>query len=140
VNQESFEILSAFVDGEPVDPGALTDALMAPGGREALVDFARLRADIGADDSRPSPGFYREIERRLGVKRLQAWTSWPVLRRAAAVVVLGLAGLGINDLVTRLRDGRSDEPPRATRVLRFTPGVDWKEEIPAATQRRSLAP
>jgi hypothetical protein len=138
VNQESFEILSAFVDGEPVDPGALTDALMAPGGREALVAFARLRADIGADDSRPSTRFYREMQRRLGGKRWRGWTSWHALRRAAALVVLGLAGLGVNDLVTRLRDSRSDEPPRATRVLRFTPGVDWKEDVPAATQRPSL--
>lgn len=138
MKDESFEILSAFVDGEPVDPGALTEALLSPGGREALVDFARLRSAVGADDSRPSAGFYREMERQLG-GRLPSWTSWHVLRRAAAVVVLGLAGLGINDLVTRLLDGRSDEPPRATRVLRFTPGVDWKEEIPATAQRPSVA-
>jgi hypothetical protein len=49
-----------------------------------------------------------------------------VLRRVAAVVVFLLATAGLADLGWRLRGEKpAEQPPRATRVLRFEPGVDW---------------
>jgi hypothetical protein len=48
------------------------------------------------------------------------------LQGVAAAVVLTLAVVGAMSLPERFAAGR-DEPPRATRVLRFTPGVDWHE-------------
>jgi hypothetical protein len=62
---------------------------------------------------------------RIGPRR-QSLAS--ASRRLAAAVVLGLAGLGVADLVARWRGRPGDEPPRATRELRFTPGVDWHSE------------
>ena len=47
------ETLSAFCDGEPVDPDRLAAALADAPSREALVDFARLRAAVAS--SRPLP-------------------------------------------------------------------------------------
>ena len=40
------EVLSAFVDGERVEPAELASALGEPGAREALIDFVRLRAAL----------------------------------------------------------------------------------------------
>src|SRR5262249_26090184 len=52
MKEESFEVLSTFIDGETVDPGRLERALAQPGALEALVEFARLRAGIASDTSR----------------------------------------------------------------------------------------
>ena len=127
MNQDSRVVLSSFMDGEPVDADVLAAALQAPGAREALVDFARLRAELADDDSRPSPDFHRAMNGILGRRTLPAW---PALRRVAAVVVLALAAVGAISLGTRFRGHAADEPPRATRVIQFTPGVDWHEGDP----------
>ena len=50
MNQDSRAVLSSFMDGEPVDADVLAAALQAPGAPEALVDFARLRAELADDD------------------------------------------------------------------------------------------
>lgn len=127
MSQDSLEFISALLDGEPVAPEALAAALLAPGAREALVDFAALRAGLAGDDSRPSAPFYRAMDRILGGR---ARPVWRLLRRVAAVVVLALAAVGAISLGTRFRGNSADEPPRATRVIQFTPGVDWHEGVP----------
>jgi hypothetical protein len=130
MSPDPLEILSALLDGEPVAPDVLAAALLAPGAREALVDFAGVRAQIAADDSRPSPAFYRVMERLAGDRRRGAYTPWTILRAAAAVVVLALAAVGAMSLGTGFRGNAPDEPPHATRVIQFTPGVDWYEGAP----------
>jgi hypothetical protein len=127
VSQDSLEVISALLDGEQVAPDVLAAALLAPGAREALVDIAGIRAHIAADDSRPSPAFYRAMDRLIGDPRRGVRTPWAILRAAAAVVVLALAAVGAISLGTRFRGNTADEPPRATRVIQFTPGVDWHE-------------
>jgi hypothetical protein len=127
MSQDPVKVLSAFMDGEPVAPDALAAALLAPGAREALLDFAALRAGLAADDSRPSPAFHRAMNGILGRR---AQPVWRVMRRAAAVVVLALAALGAISLGTRFHGNPAEEPPRATRVIQFTPGVDWHEGEP----------
>jgi hypothetical protein len=127
VSQDSLEVISAFMDGEPVAPDALAAALLVPGAREALLDFAALRAGLAADDSRPSPAFHRAMDRLVGDRRRGVRTPWAILRAVAAVVVLALAAVGAISLGTRFRGNTADEPPRATRVIQFTPGVDWHE-------------
>ena len=130
MSPDPLEILSALMDGEAVAPDVLAAALLAPGAREALVDFAALRAELGADDSRPSPALHRAMGNVLGRRRGHSRPVWRLLQSAAAVVVLALAALGAVSLRTRF-DGRGlDEPPRATRVIQFTPGVDWHEGEP----------
>jgi hypothetical protein len=127
MSPDPMEALSAFMDGEPVAPDELAAALLVPGAREALLDFAALRAGLAADDSRPSLRFHRAMNGILG-RRPRPVGQW--LRRAAAVVVLALAAVGAISLGTRFRGSPADEPPRATRVIQFTPGVDWHEGAP----------
>jgi hypothetical protein len=126
VSQDPFEVISALLDGEAVAPEVLAAALLAPGAREALVDFAGLRAGLAADDARPSAGFHRAM---IGVLGRRLSSTWPVLRRVAAVLVLALAAVGAISLGTRFRGNAPDEPPRATRIIQFTPGVDWHEGV-----------
>jgi hypothetical protein len=128
MSPDPLEILSALLDGEPVAPDILAAALLAPGAREALVDFAGLRAGLAADDSVPSPALHRSMNQVFG--RRQGAPAWRFLRNVAAVVVLALAAVGALSLRTRFHGPAIDEPPRATRVIQFTPGVDWHEGGP----------
>jgi hypothetical protein len=130
VSQESLEVISALLDGEPVAPDVLAAALLAPGAREALVDFARLKAELAADDSRPSPALHRAMDKVLGRRRGHGRPLWRLLQSAAAVVVLALAALGAMSLRTRFYGRGPEEPPPATRIIQFTPGVDWHEGEP----------
>jgi hypothetical protein len=125
MNGDPLEVLSALLDGEAIAPDVLASALQTPGAREALVDFARLRAELAADDSRPSPALHRTMSRVLS--RRASNSAGRVLRAVAAVVVLALAARGAMSLGTRLGGPAVEEPPRATRIIQFTPGVDWHE-------------
>jgi hypothetical protein len=118
--------LSALVDGEEVkDPALLSEALAAPEGRAALLEFVRLRAIVRADESRPRPAFYESV--RPVLRGSGGWAGQPFLRRLAAAAVFVLGTAGLVDLGLRLRGEKpADQPPRATRVLRFEPGVDWQ--------------
>ena len=121
---DSSEVLSAFVDGEPVDAEALVAALGQPGSRETLIDFVRLRTEL-ADDERPSGAFVMRMRKQLGGIRRDGISR--LLRIAAAIVVGALATIGALDLVRASRPvQRPDDPPVVTRVIRFEPGVDWK--------------
>ena len=115
------EIVSAFVDGEPVDPAALAEALAAPGARELLLDFVRLRVAL-ADQADPPAAFVESMRARLAQAPGAAAFRRP-LRLAAAAAVAVLALLGVRDLQRRVRS--ADGPPPAARVIRFEPGVDW---------------
>jgi hypothetical protein len=117
------EVLSAFVDGEPVEPGELASALAEPGAREALFDFLRLRAAL-ADGARPSEAFVQGMRERLTGGRA-ARLGRP-LRMVAAAAVLALAAVGALDLGRLFRPEQpADGPPPVSRVIRFEPGVDW---------------
>jgi hypothetical protein len=125
MRDEHMAVLSALVDGEDVsDLTLLAEALSTAEGREALLDFVRLRAHVRADQSRPQPAFYDKVRPVRGAPR--GWSTPRLLRRIAAVVVFVLATAGLIDLGFRLRGEKpAEQPPRATRVLRFEPGVDW---------------
>jgi cytochrome c-type biogenesis protein CcmH/NrfG len=124
MKEEAMLVLSALMDGEEVtDLALLAEALDDPAGRQALVEFARLRSTVRADESQPSPAFYREA---LQVREpAKAWSAPRALRRLAAAVVLILAAGGLVDLGLYLRGKGPEQPPHPTRVLRFEPGVDW---------------
>jgi len=130
MSQDPLVVLSAFMDGEPVAPDALAAALLAPGAREALLDFAALRAGLAGDDSRPSPALHRAMDKVLSRRRGHGWPVWRLLQSAAAVVVLALAVLGAMSLRTHFYGRGPEEPPQATRIIQFTPGVDWHEGGP----------
>lgn len=129
MSSDPLEILSALMDGEAVAPDVLAAALLAPGAREALIDFASLRAELGADDSRPSVGLYGAMTKVRG-RYWRPRPLWRVLQGVAAVLILALAALGVMSVPARFRGNGTEEPPRATRVIQFTPGVDWHEGEP----------
>jgi len=119
------EALSALVDGEQVgDVAVLAEALSAPEGRAALLDYVRLRTVVRGDDGRPRPQFYEKVRPILA--RPSRWSAPRRFRRIAAAVILVLGTAGLVDLSLRLRERPADQPPHATRVLRFEPGVDWQ--------------
>ncbi len=125
MKEEWMVALSTLVDGEAVnDPALLAEALASAEGREALLEFLRLRAAVRADASRPRPEFYERLRPVVGGSEL--WPARRVLRGLAAAVVFVLGTAGLVDLGLRLRGEKpADRPPHATRVLRFEPGVDW---------------
>jgi hypothetical protein len=116
------DAISAFCDGEIVDPDLLAAALSDPRGREALVDFARLRAAVGSAEALPaSLGTLRTPGLRPRAR------AWRVAVAAAAMVLLIVAAAS---LLPRSSDTRKADqpPPSPTRVLHFVPGVDWHPE------------
>jgi hypothetical protein len=125
MKEEWMVVLSALVDGEEVtDLALLAESLVAAEGREALLEFVRLRAAVRSDESRPRPEFYEKVRPLLG--RSAGGVGRPFLRGLAAAVVFVLGTAGLVDLGLRLRGEKpAEQPPRATRVLRFEPGVDW---------------
>lgn len=130
-NPEPMELLSAFLDGEEVEPTALAEALTTPGARETLRDFALLRAGIQDDDEAPGAEAYRSIRGQLAAAERVSWwrRAIPVpVPAVAASVVLALAlafwaGASFRPVAT----AEVEEPPTPDRVVRYQPGVDWHE-------------
>ncbi len=125
MKEEWMVVLSALVDGEEIrELGLLAEALASAEGREALLEFVRLRAAVRADESRPRPMFYETVRPIVGGSG--RWPARRLLRGLAAAVVFVLGTAGLVDLGLRMRGEKpAEQPPRATRVLRFEPGVDW---------------
>ena len=112
------EVLSAFCDGEAVDPDLFAAALADPRARDALVDFARLRA--AATSSRPLPESLARLRPapESVVRRPQWWAA-----AAAAVAMLVLVALTLALLPrTWFRGDTTDMPPSPTRVVQYQPG------------------
>jgi hypothetical protein len=116
------EILSAFCDGEAVDPDVLAEALADSRARDALIDFARLRAAVAV--TTPVPASLAGLRDSPAPPRLGGWT---VVAAAAAMVLLIVVSAALlpRTLFTRSTD---QSPPSPSRVLRFEPGVDWHSQ------------
>jgi hypothetical protein len=115
-------MLSAFCDGEVVDPDVLGKALADPHARDALIDFARLRAAVALTS--PVPASLARLRVSPVRPRLFGWT---VVAAAAAMVLLLVVSAALlpRTLFTRTTD---QSPPSPSRVLRFEPGVDWHSQ------------
>ena len=107
------EVLSALIDGEPVDADAVAQLLDVPANRALLVEFIRLRRSV-QEDEETAPAWRADnivhLEAARGSRRRA-----PV-RAAAALVLLSagaLAGTWAHDLFTRER------PPEPTRVVQL---------------------
>jgi hypothetical protein len=83
-----YETLGALFDGEFVEPSALSDALDAPGAAAQLVEFARLRARVRADASRPGATFYETVTRQLRPRTVHRFVRHPTVRLASAALLL----------------------------------------------------
>lgn len=140
MTSDPHELISAFVDGEAVEAEALSEALSAPGGREALIDYVRLRALLDAEDLRPSAEFYASMERVTAPRRRRPLAAAALL---AAALILAVAGVwrfgpgprslqasapGSPSAAVAAAGETRATPPEVKRVIRFTPGVDWHSE------------
>jgi hypothetical protein len=114
--------ISAFVDGEAIDPDRLAAALEDPDARAALVDFVRMRAAMRAGEP-PLPPSLSSL--RLPPVARVRFLRWPAV--AALLVLVFLAGLIAPRPWTRHLEEPGDAPPPPTRVERFTPGIDWHQ-------------
>jgi hypothetical protein len=121
MNESWEQMLSRFVDGESVDADSLADALASPEGRDALVDYARLRTNVRAVPVEPGPAFYTAW-RRDGAERPRP-AGRALSDRVAAVLIAAAALVGFGVDVWRQRP--ADRPPRVDRVVRFEPG-EWR--------------
>jgi hypothetical protein len=123
--RDDLEVLSAVLDGDPVDISHLEAALENPEGRKVFVDFVRVRQTAASDNATPRRAFYAGVVRDLTMNQ-------PVRRRGlpfplAAAAVLGAMVFGsMLDVNFIRRDPAPAAPPEPTRVLRFEPGVDWQ--------------
>jgi hypothetical protein len=121
MNELHTDTLSAFCDGELVDPERLRAALDDPHAREALVDFVLLRA--GVDSVAPLPASLNALRPRAVTSRLSI-AEWTAV--AAALLVIGaLTGALLSRMWTRDREA----PPSPARVVRYVPGVDWHADV-----------
>jgi hypothetical protein len=123
--REEFEVLSAVLDGDPVDIAQLETALEDAEARRLFVDFVRLRQTAASDNTTPRGEFSERalaeltVSRRIGARRL------PLPVAAVAILVAMLLGSMLDlDLIRRER--APSVPPEPTRVLQFEPGVDWQ--------------
>jgi hypothetical protein len=120
------EVISTFIDGEPVEPELLKRALETPEGRDCLVDLLRIRDVLG-----------RMGPRTTAIR--QVHPIWKIVRgpAAAAIVLLALAGGYVAG--QRARPAESDAgpqmvvvtsaptAPKPTRVIKLEPGVNWSD-------------
>jgi len=123
IDEHDEATLSAFADGENVGADELARALTTPGGRDALIDFVRLRERFSGDDAAPSETFYARMRPVLVARppTTNRWRGWAAAT-AAAVVILALAGFA---LVWRQSGAIQPTPPRPDRVIAFESGTEW---------------
>jgi hypothetical protein len=149
------DVIQAFVDGEPVDPVELEQALADPEGRAHLVDLVVLRKLVRR--SHVAAGRRADLQIRppfAGPKGPAYVLSRRLRAVAAAAIVAAVASVGgylVGERATTssaptvavtpapprgsetARSGGPDgppyepAPPAPTVVIRFQPGVDWTE-------------
>ena len=112
------EVISAFLDNEPFDPQALSEALADPDGRALLIDLLTLRRLTQPDDLELAPA--RERAKVPGVIRL-------------AIIAAGLALAVIGGYQLGERSGASQpNPPAPTRMI--SSATPW-QDISGGAQR-----
>ena len=121
-------LVEAFIDGEPVGPEALKDALADAAGRDHLVDLLVLRGIVTRLESPDASGTAGRIE---GSRRI----TW--LAAAAAVLISLFAGYIAGQRMVTPIEARTVEAfvesqtapaaPAPTRVITLRPGVNWTE-------------
>jgi hypothetical protein len=121
MNDIHSEVVSTFLDGEPVDPDALAVALEDGATRLMLVDFVRIREAARQGDA-ALPASLETL------RRAPIWRRVVPLPAVAALVLFVLLASWFAPRAARV-DG-PPEPPTPTRTIAFEPGVDWQEWHP----------
>jgi hypothetical protein len=113
-NADYTDIIAAFIDGEPVLPEALTDALARAEGRELLIELLALRDIVAIDWTAAAPAAASVSPRAR---------PWFALASAAALALAAVGGYAAgmrhaSDRMTALRAERVvDNPPAPTVVV-----------------------
>jgi hypothetical protein len=117
MNDTHFEIISAFLDGESVDPDALALTLAHPAARTLLADFLKLRAATVHD----GPALPLSLARLRPTRIVMQSARVPLPVAVMVALLVGAASFVLSE--RRRVDEQS--PPAATRAVSFEPGVDW---------------
>lgn len=122
------DIIEAFADNEPVDPGQLKDALAAPEGRDYLIDLLVLRGFVRGDGGArpslavghtiPSPSRTRWLSVAAAIAALSLAGGYYAGRQSGAVASVGESGAAMNV-----------SAPEPTRVIRLEDSADWTERV-----------
>jgi hypothetical protein len=115
---ETYDVISAFLDDEPFDANRLVAALSDPSGRELLIDLVALR-HLTQPKAKDAP----QIERRLRQSTARTWFA------AAAVLIALVGGYVAGD---RRSEPSTTKAPPATRVVQTT--TPWQDVIPGRMQ------
>ncbi len=137
------EMLSAFFDGEAVDPDALADGLRDPSALEFLVECARLRRTVHADSSRPSAEFCESMRERLGQgdrRRASRRRLVQISLAASLALAAGLGGFGLRALFETRPPAiaRPVEPVQAPAAAPQPLGEPVSAPVPAKPSRRDM--
>jgi hypothetical protein len=125
-----YATVEAFIDGEPVDPEALKDALADPAARDHLVDLLVLRKAVR---TMPPLAVSAAHPRSPRSRNRAGW-----LAAAAAVVVSLTAGYLTGhraippatahaDVEATIDFGSVPVAPAPTHVVALRPGVNWTD-------------
>ena len=101
---DTYEVISAFLDDEPFDSRQLAEALSEPAGRELLIDLIALRHLAQPDDREP----------RTLIDKKPWRSSFRAMVAAAAVLVALVGGYLVGE---RRNETGLPEAPTATRVV-----------------------
>jgi len=118
------ELISAFIDGESVDPARLAHALGTPAGREYLVDLLRLGALVAeaeTDAVGEAPGSVRKDSRR-----------WLVAAAVVLVVGLGAFAAGMQagqQAFPTSTTAQQQDAPLPDRVIELRAGIEWRNTL-----------
>ena len=104
---DTHAVISAFLDDEPFDPVALTDALSDPAGRALLIDVLVLRHIVQPEEASASVALLSSPRRFSGRSLL-----------AAAAMLITLAGGYF--IGERHGAGGVSDPPTPTQVVQET--------------------
>jgi hypothetical protein len=123
---EALLVVDAFIDGEPIDPEALKEALARADARDYLVELLAIREAVSVT----APHRWSVRDRRRG-RRGVPWLA------AAAGVVLSLttgylagheaAEPPTGSSVEAVMNPTAPELPAPTLVISLRPGVNWTE-------------
>jgi hypothetical protein len=122
---EALLVVDAFIDGEPIDPLALKEALARADARDYLVELLAIREAVSV--TAPHRWSVKDRRRRRGV---------PWLAAAAGVVLSLTTGYVAGHEAPEPPPGSSVEAvmnptapalPAPTQVISLRPGVNWTE-------------
>jgi negative regulator of sigma E activity len=149
------EVLSAFFDGEAVDPDLLAASLQEPGAAGVLVEFARLRRAVHEDTSRPTEEFCESMRDTLGRGDARRGSHRRLVQMSLAAslaLAAALGGFSVRSLLdrgqptsgpvvtqTRQAPGRAS-PPASETIVTPASKAPGRTELPKSSKQEVPSP